>query len=426
MTPDHYRCPHCDAAYDHELLARIHVTRADDDQHANRNGLMPECEIELVDNTGTVIDRQSRRPETIDLDSLTRDDFPDELSSKRTDAVLVAAHHPDVTTRSELTELIKRELADTDRDPPAERTVGRVLESFYHPHKDTLSEQKSFAEIPTLQQAIIIANLTLPDASIADVAQRVDCSDSYPPQVMRRREYLVTAFEDRLAEGDSLAEIVTDELSPTRQQNLRDSGHLTDVPIQLESPDETHTSETPPETTDTESERLDSDWGSPTDEHAVMTATPPLPATETETDGGSHSSQPVTQQTDKPVVETNATDEAIKADTDTETPTGESPATRDAAVDDAAAGTDASQSPRDETETTGGGSTAVTEQTTSQTVVRQLQELKSNLEFFRDAVAPVDEPSPEKAMLIRLTENTEAQCEQIIQQVTEHTDVRRD
>lgn len=68
----------------------------------------------------------------------------------------------------------------------------------------------------------------------------------------------------------------------------------------------------------------------------------------------------------------------------------------------------------------------MTEQTTSQTVVRQLQELKSNLKFFRDAVAPVDEPSPEKAMLIRLTENTEAQCEQIIQQVTEHTDVRRD
>lgn len=423
MTTDYYRCPHCNAAYDHELLVRVHVTRADDEQHANRNGLMPECEIDVVDDTGTVIDRRSRRPETINLDSLTRDDFPDELSSKRTDAVLVAAHYPEVTTRSELTKLIEQELADTDRDPPAERTVGRALDSFYHPHRDTTPEEKSFAEIPTLQQAVIIANLTLPDASIADIAQRVDCSESYPPQVMRQREYLVSAFEDRLAEGSSLTEIVTDELSPTLQEKLRDSGHLADVPIQLESPDETHaTAESPPETTATKSERLDSDWGSPTDEHAVMTATPPLPATETETDGGSQSSQPVTQQAAKPVVENNATDK----DTDTDTPADGSTPTRDTDADDVAARTDATQSPSDENGTTGVGSTAVTEQTTYQTVVRQLQELKSNLEFFRDAVAPVDQPSQEKAILIRLTENTETQCEHIIQQVTENTDVRRD
>ena len=63
MTTEHYRCEHCGTVYDHELLTRVHITRSDDEAHRNHSGLMPECEIEVVDASGTLRERRSRRPE---------------------------------------------------------------------------------------------------------------------------------------------------------------------------------------------------------------------------------------------------------------------------------------------------------------------------------------------------------------------------
>ena len=131
-------------------------------------------------------------------------------------------------------------MADTDRDPPAHWTVGRALDEFYRPHESSLSTDESFSEISVLQQAIIIANPTLPEASIAEVADRVDCAEGYLSRVMERRQYLVEAFADRQAEGESLAAIVHDELPATRLKELIESGHLDEVPIDVGSSPERH------------------------------------------------------------------------------------------------------------------------------------------------------------------------------------------
>ena len=155
--------------------------------------------------------------------------------------MLVAAHHPDVTIRSELTDFIEEELADTDRDSPADWTVRRALDAFYRPHESSMPTDESFSEIPVLQQAIIIANLTLPEASIAEVTDRVGCAASYPPQVMERWQYLIDAFSDRQAKGNTLAAIVRDELPAAHIEHLVEIGHLDDIPIDVGSSEERHT-----------------------------------------------------------------------------------------------------------------------------------------------------------------------------------------
>jgi hypothetical protein len=100
---------------------------------------------------------------------------------------------------------------------------------------------ESFSEIPVLQQAIIIANPTLPEASIAEVADRIGCAASYPPKVMERRQYLVDAFGDRQAEGNTLAAIVRDKLFAAHIEDLVESGYLDDIPIDVGSSEERHT-----------------------------------------------------------------------------------------------------------------------------------------------------------------------------------------
>ena len=445
MTTEHYRCPHCGTVYDNELITRVHVTRADDDQHANRNGLMPECEIEVVDDDGTVIDHRTRQPDAIDLSTLTRDDFPDDMTSKRRDAVLVAAHHPDVTTRTELTELIEEELADTDREPPADWTVRRALDAFYHPHESSMPTDESFSEIPTLQQAVILANLTLPEASIAEVADRVGCAASYPPQVMERRQYLADAFTDRQAEGETLAAIVRDELSATQVAELVDSGHLDDIPIDVGSSEETHATPDREDEPSPTSERLDSDWGTPTDDHGVMTASPSLSSADDDDHKSNQTSQDAGQVTTQPASDEPSTEEATEserqADNDVETATVTHTAaeTLDATSDggsaSATAGTEGTHSgprteePPQQPSQPASGMDAVAGDAGSDhphmTLLCQVEQLKANLSFFRNAISPVDETPDEKSPVVGLAEQTEAQCDQIIQQIREEMDVHR-
>jgi len=59
-------------------------------------------------------------------------------------------------------------------------------------------------------------------------------------------------------------------------------------------------------------------------------------------------------------------------------------------------------------------------------VVQRLERLATNLRFFRASIEPIDAPSDEREMLMRLAENTEKQCDQIIHEVTTNTDARRD
>jgi hypothetical protein len=215
-TADHeYRCPHCSATYSNEWLTRVHITRADDEDHTNRNGRMPEEHIELVNEDGTVVKTLSRRPEEIDLTTVTVDDLPDELSPKRKHALIVATHNPDEDTRRRLTEMTEQRLSDSEYDvePPAERTVGRALDEFYHPHIDEQGvAAESLDELAETQQAIVIAKLAQPNASIAELTDLVGCSETYTRQVTTNFSELIDRLETEVAEGKPLRAIIEQQL----------------------------------------------------------------------------------------------------------------------------------------------------------------------------------------------------------------------
>jgi len=405
MTTNHYRCEHCGTVYDHELLTRVHITRSDDDAHQNHNGCMPECTIEVIDDSGTLLERRSRRPEEIDPTTLTRDDLPDDLSPKRTEAVFFAAHHPETAAHADLTQLIEDALADTDRDPPSKRTVSRALAAFYRPHEDEGPRSRPFAAVSPLQQAIIVASLANPAASAADIARWVDCSESYPPMVMSRRADIVESLKQRLEDGESLATILTDTLTPTQQHQLTESGHFDDVPVKLEVAAAGDTAAADATSaTDATTGTLSDDWGSPTADNRVMSATPEQAAS-TKTDGGNTAVQDA-------AAEAGDTPAATETADPTEAAT---PTVTDSNTDAVTATT---QSP---------AATLEGEPETALAAIQQLEQLADNLHFFAASMKQKsDQPSAEREMLIGLAENTEETCTQIIQEVTANANARRE
>lgn len=59
------------------------------------------------------------------------------------------------------------------------------------------------------------------------------------------------------------------------------------------------------------------------------------------------------------------------------------------------------------------------------TLLCQVEQLKANLSFFRNAISPVDETPDKKSPVVGLAKQTETQCDQIIKQIKEDTDVHR-
>jgi len=261
--------------------------------------------------------------------------------------------------------------------------------------------------------------------------------------VMERRQYLADAFSDRQAEGETLAAIVRDELPATHLEELVESGHLDDIPIDVGSSAKKHATQNGDAEAATTSERLDSDWGAPTDDHGVMTASPPAPSADEENIEGSQTTQDASQSTTQPAGDEPSTEEAAdsnrQADEDVETTTKTHTAaeTLDASSDGGTTSTTAG------TETIDSGpSGAEPPQQSPQSASRmdaaagdsasghphllllcQVEQLKANLEFFREATSPVNETPQEKSPVVRLAKQTEARCDQIIQQIKEETDV---
>lgn len=131
--PYKYRCPICGRTYDIETLTRLHVTRADDDQHDGRCGLLPDVVIEVLDVDGVVIDRRSKRPGEVEFGGIRPADIPDEFSGSEKYAIVAAAHQPHEVKYSEIKQLADERLEQTDLSPLLLDTVRRVCREFFQP-----------------------------------------------------------------------------------------------------------------------------------------------------------------------------------------------------------------------------------------------------------------------------------------------------
>jgi len=187
------------------------------------------------------------------------------------------------------------------------------------------------------------------------------------------------------------------------------------------------------------SERLDSDWGAPTDDHGVMTASPPLSSTSDEHTKSEQISQDAGQATTQPAGDKPTTEEAADSEsqpvegvetatettTETHTATGMLDATSDGGTASTTAGSETVETGASGAElpqSAGGGDSVAGDATRGHgygALLRDVWQLKSNFRFFRQSLSPVDETPHEKSLVIGLTERTEAQCDRIIQRTEE-------
>jgi len=271
-----YRCPYCDTSYQHELITRIHVIRSEDPNHLNRNGFMPEVEIEILDADGEMIERVSRRPDEIDPSKLTIDSFPDETSTQHKHILLVAAQNAEESTYTTLAQKVEDRFDDYDIDCPSYSTVRRVVRQFYRPHSETESSgqgdpnKESLSALTAKQQAIIIARLLSPKASTNEISDQIGCASSYPSQVFQLAEDIISDLEEQINQGDGPRTVIRNELGEGDIHELVGRELLANVPIHF------------PSVTDGEGHNT-TDWGSPVGHKGGMTAVPDSTDQETQT-----------------------------------------------------------------------------------------------------------------------------------------------
>lgn len=385
-----YRCPVCEKTYQHELLARIHITRASDDSHAHRNGLMPEAEIEAIDADGKVIKTITRSPDELEPETLTVEAFPDGLSEKRRHALLIAAHNPYESSAQAITDRIEKRADETGLAVPGYTTVCRSLKSFYQPPEDDESgaqpDDESITDLTAKQQAIIIARLADPDATEARIADMVGCADSYPGQVYDRAEHVIDNIEAECETDDDLPRVLASELSASDIRTLHERGLLAGIPVSLPTAEMDQDEAAEADAQTGESADQDGQWGSPVSNQTGLRADPANPFGN-EADTESSAASDATQQTlpaDQP-----ADDGEHAPDNDDSERVTHKPVTNDATLE---AGADP-QIPAD-----------------------KVNRLRQQVAFLIDAFERVAEPEASTSRILAFAEQFHHECATMLEQ----------
>lgn len=226
-----YKCPFCEATYPDEVLARVHVSRSEDGAHRNRNGFMPETGIELVDERGKAIEviEGRKRPDR-ETDPLDLSVFPDEFDRAKRHVLGIAAEEPNASY-TEIHERAGAVLAEHDLEPVSYGTVRRWVKAFYRPQlagRDaegsdeggSEGDVEALGDLTPKQQAVVIAHLDDPGASIRELADRAGCSTAYPSKVLDTAGPTVRRLTDRLESGESLEGVLRRDLTESERERL--------------------------------------------------------------------------------------------------------------------------------------------------------------------------------------------------------------
>ena len=257
-----YHCPHCDKHYTNEIFTRVHITRSDDAAHVNRDGFMPETKIRVTTPDGTHHDTLSKRPRDINAQSVTLNDFPNDLTDRHKLILLAATHNPNETEYTELKNRADELFEEHGHDPLSYATVRRVTRRFYRPdtgdrvtapHNTTntdteqeltrseqINKHGTLTDLTPTQQAIIIATVTHPDDSNVKTADRVNTSQSYPSQVTEKFNEITDRIRNQVNNGDDPATVIGSELTDEDITTLTAKQLLDDIalePDNLRTPD---------------------------------------------------------------------------------------------------------------------------------------------------------------------------------------------
>lgn len=194
-----FQCPFCDAAYDHEILTRVHITRLNDDAHRNRDGLMPETPVEVSSPEYDDLDRVTRQPEEIDLRSISAEQLPEDLSPREKRIVLTAVYNPYVETYTELHDRVSGVFDERDLEPVSYNKVRETIRSFFGPFDQEVNGRENaeerYEELTEKQRKVVDAYLEDPSASQSEIAERAGVSRTYPSQIFSKYDELIAELE---------------------------------------------------------------------------------------------------------------------------------------------------------------------------------------------------------------------------------------
>lgn len=371
-----YRCPFCQTTYQDERHVRVHITHADDVDHHNYNGMMPEVEIPVVDDNETVVDRVSKRPAQIDLDSLTIADFPETLSKQHRHILLVAARDQKWSTYRELTECVNDHLADSEIDAPSYSTIRRVVKRFYRlptQESNPTDESKQPLDACTAkQQAILIARVVYPDKPATRLASLIGCGESYPGQILKGKQHILTQLQADTDQTDTPAQVIRNKLSEDSIRELNERELLTNIPIELHPDNESDPEELPGDQDDhDDTDPAPATWGAPDATHNVMSASP------SDIDTTSNGTRD-----DKTPREDSTTPSASQA-------------------------------------TDGSATTADNDNPDARMLADQIQQLQSRVRFVRQAFERQPDATTQHITVVALAGQIEASCEEMLQAATQ-------
>jgi len=244
-----YRCPYCPAEYPTEMLARVHVSYADDNRHEGRDGMTPEVEPVACDATGEQVGTAFTVAGQLNLHGLSLSDIPAAYDGRAFDererrALLVAAVNADGDRpETELQDRVAAHLAEHGLEPLSARELRSLCDHLFQPAADDDSDiaehspelttaETRLRELTPLQQAIILAHLARPDSERTALATRVGTARSYPTQVIDARPDLVGRLRSRL-DQTSLERLVAERVPGEDLAEIREEAYLDGFDIDL-------------------------------------------------------------------------------------------------------------------------------------------------------------------------------------------------
>ena len=244
-----YRCPYCPVEYPTEMLARVHVTYANDERHEGRDGMTPEVEPVECDASGEQVGTAFTLAGQLNLHGLSLSDIPAAYDGREFDererrALLVAAVNADGTrAAAELQDRVRAHLADYDLEPLSAGELRALCDHVFHPAVNAGSDtdehgpelttaETRLRDLTPLQQAIVLAHLARPDTERTDLAARVGTARSYPTQVIDARPDLVARLRSRL-DRTSLERLLTERVPGEDLAEIREEGYLDAFDIDL-------------------------------------------------------------------------------------------------------------------------------------------------------------------------------------------------
>jgi hypothetical protein len=246
-----YRCPYCPAEYPTEMLARVHVSYADDSRHEGRDGMTPEVEPVECDASGERVGTAFTLAGQLNLHGLSLSDIPAAYNGRTFDererrALLVAAVNADGDrAETELQDRVTAHLGKHGFEPLSTRELRSLCDHLFRPAVDDETDtaehgpelttaETRLRDLTPLQQAIILAHLARPDSERTALATHVGTARSYPTQVIDARPALVARLRSRL-ERTSPERLVAERVPAEDLDEIREAGYLDAFDIDLAS-----------------------------------------------------------------------------------------------------------------------------------------------------------------------------------------------